>query len=116
VNGREPWAYPDFSLTTLCAGCHKARHKENDGQYEPWERILIGLLTGDYLNEHSTLINAALAFGVVRKTHNYDPNEMDSVCRALTEYIENKLEDEVNELELRIPSSTRSLLQSSATK
>lgn len=34
VSGREPWQYPDWSLRSLCADCHKDEHnKQHDPDY-----------------------------------------------------------------------------------
>jgi hypothetical protein len=46
VAGRDPWAYPDWALITLCDSCHKDEHdtgKHRDCPFEQWE-ISVGFL------------------------------------------------------------------------
>lgn len=48
VSGREPWEYPDWSLQTICAGCHKGKHDDETETFtrnirngaEDWEQIV----------------------------------------------------------------------------
>ena len=50
VKGREVWDYPNFSLSTLCDDCHKARHEEKPeegmSQMQEWEREMDWILNG----------------------------------------------------------------------
>jgi hypothetical protein len=39
VSKREPWEYPNWSLSTLCDNCHKFNHHNEDESDEDPERI-----------------------------------------------------------------------------
>jgi 5-methylcytosine-specific restriction endonuclease McrA len=64
ISKRDPWAYPDSALTTLCEPCHSLERK-SDGDYTPnsirdWEALLETFVPcGEYLDfcaEFSALV------------------------------------------------------------
>lgn len=90
VSGREPWEYPDWSLSTLCESCHKQGHErvatqreEGSPCFEEWENIM------SFLLGHRPLVELGHAWYFAAQ-----------VCQALGEGIDaktlwNALEDQV---------------------
>lgn len=93
VSGRNPWEYPDWSLTALCGACHKEAGspdcEEGDykSKFQEWEWIL------DFLCNGSPVILSESVFDVameISRSTEYEADMHDTYTAILHTLCERK--------------------------